>query len=841
MPELQTRPYTGVGDDTLPANVKALPDHAKAIWVAAFNSAWDSWSADKTDQPQDGYAFAVAWAAVKNLYKKDAEGNWTKRSLIEGDGHFTKVWRSADGVHRWRATVMDDGVDQYATRMTIEFQDDVCARAALEGAPWLGIAHFGRQSQVGETTRLYRDGRMVKAEGTFLTDSADATQASLARAAYETAAKEADLLPAHRTIAVSQAFYPEAQAIEDCGVVAFTRGRIEHIALTTRKANSRCDFGVEEGDEMRRSKSRRDLRLEDAAAIVGDDLARALDEADAEHRTVEQDGLLYRMYEVEDGDGSRIEVSPDGGETWQDAEVCVRAMVPTHKPPLNDPATAWNAAAARSSIWGWATDGEDFDAVKARQGFAIFDSDNPDNKTGMALPHHDIADGKLVTHQKGVMAAGGVTMGARGGIKEFQSGDNERAQTHLAVHYGQMDRTPPWKREESNLRHWAEAMEEAELLHGEEDLANARAFLRHRLDDGTIKRPTVAEAKAMFEKRTQGPGAALLRATGETDFATAIKAVVSDPDRVGSAPQAETREGRRVRAEKLAQVADAVKALTGAGKTIGEFIAWASENLRADSSGSEHRALSPDADFRAALTERYGAEPDASLLATMNQEALMQTVYQASYTFRDIVIANIQADPAEVSLEERLANVQNALNEFGQIIASIISQAAQPRSSEGTKGGTGEGVKPDGGGGAPVKPSGESDSEAQAAVSESLDQIRAALGAGVDAGEMQLLLDQLAHRMSQCIDVPPPSFEEALSPIMDRLQAIEDEIRSRSAGPERSTPDGLGAPPRRKGFRPRLDAPALRSADADRPTERGYSPEQFARGAHRRQAFNPYT
>ncbi|OGS01139.1 MAG: hypothetical protein A2V88_08645, partial [Elusimicrobia bacterium RBG_16_66_12] len=127
-PQLLTRPYSGASDASLPDNVKALPDHAREIWVAAFNSAWDSWDADKTDQPREGYAFAVAWAAVKRLYKQQ-DGKWLKRSLIEGEGYFTKVWRSADGSHRWRATVMDDGVDQYATRMTIEFQDDVCSRA----------------------------------------------------------------------------------------------------------------------------------------------------------------------------------------------------------------------------------------------------------------------------------------------------------------------------------------------------------------------------------------------------------------------------------------------------------------------------------------------------------------------------------------------------------------------------------------------------------------------------------------------------------------------------------------------------------------------------------------
>ena len=251
----------------------------------------------------------------------------------------------------------------------------------------------------------------------------------------------------------------------------------------------------------------------------------------------------------------------------------------------------------------------------------------------------------------------------------------------------------------------------------------------------------------------------------------------------------------------------------------------------------------PDSDFRAELTERYGAEPDDSVIQTMNKKALCEAAYTAAYTFVDIVIANIEADPDELGQQERLANVQGALNEFGQIIASIISQAAQPRSAGASQSGADDGVKPDGGGGAPVKPSGGPDSEAQAAVRESLEQIGTALESGADAEEMQLLLDRLAHRMSQCVEVPPPSFEEALervqAPILERLQAIEDRLEDRAPSRDDSVAT-LGAPPRRKGFRPRLDAPALRSADTDRPTEHGYTPGQFVRGAHRRQPFNPY-
>lgn len=167
MVNLALRPYTGTGDDTLPDNVKALPEHAKSIWVAAFTSAWDSWDADKTDLAQEQYAFAVAWGAVKKLYKQ-VDGEWQKRDrAIVGDGYFTRVWTDPAGVRRWKASTGDDGVDQYATRMTREFQQDMIARAATN-PPWLGISHYANFSQIGVIDRLYLDGRKLKAEGRWL-------------------------------------------------------------------------------------------------------------------------------------------------------------------------------------------------------------------------------------------------------------------------------------------------------------------------------------------------------------------------------------------------------------------------------------------------------------------------------------------------------------------------------------------------------------------------------------------------------------------------------------------------------------------------------------------------
>ncbi len=63
-------PYEKIQD--LPEAVRDhLPEHAQEIFRAAFNSAYDEYHHDEER------AFRVAWAAVKDKYKKDDKtGDW---------------------------------------------------------------------------------------------------------------------------------------------------------------------------------------------------------------------------------------------------------------------------------------------------------------------------------------------------------------------------------------------------------------------------------------------------------------------------------------------------------------------------------------------------------------------------------------------------------------------------------------------------------------------------------------------------------------------------------------------------------------------------------------------
>ncbi len=64
-------PYKNRGD--LPDSVKDnLPKHAKEIYKEAFNSAWEQYD---HDEPR---AHRVAWAAVKDKYHKNEDGEWVE-------------------------------------------------------------------------------------------------------------------------------------------------------------------------------------------------------------------------------------------------------------------------------------------------------------------------------------------------------------------------------------------------------------------------------------------------------------------------------------------------------------------------------------------------------------------------------------------------------------------------------------------------------------------------------------------------------------------------------------------------------------------------------------------
>ena len=74
-------PYTKLSD--LPENVRDnLPKHGQEIYKEAFNSAWDDYKDPEDrrgDASREETAHKVAWAAVKNVYEKNAQGKWVSK------------------------------------------------------------------------------------------------------------------------------------------------------------------------------------------------------------------------------------------------------------------------------------------------------------------------------------------------------------------------------------------------------------------------------------------------------------------------------------------------------------------------------------------------------------------------------------------------------------------------------------------------------------------------------------------------------------------------------------------------------------------------------------------
>ena len=131
--------------------------------------------------------------------------------------------------------------------------------------------------------------------------------------------------------------------------------------------------------------------------------------------------------------------------TMNDEDEVDKAVVPYKEFPLADPGASWSFSADDGNALlgpsqnNWAR----FKSVHT----TLDGSGTPKEKGSYHLPHHKVMDGSIKTVWKGVSAAGAAIMGARGGYK---GGDVDGAKAHLAKHYKQFDKVPPWESEKVN-------------------------------------------------------------------------------------------------------------------------------------------------------------------------------------------------------------------------------------------------------------------------------------------------------------------------------------------------------------------------------------------------------
>ncbi|WP_458317661.1 hypothetical protein [Mycolicibacterium brisbanense] len=112
--------------------------------------------------------------------------------------------------------------------------------------------------------------------------------------------------------------------------------------------------------------------------------------------------------------------------------------------PLADRDREWDGDAADKRVRKWA-DAQDEPNAKYRDAHVWYDKDAKDNFTAYKLLIADVVGGKLEAVPRGVMAAGGIMDGARGGI-DIPKDDVDRVKSHLAKYYEKMGEAPPWDR-----------------------------------------------------------------------------------------------------------------------------------------------------------------------------------------------------------------------------------------------------------------------------------------------------------------------------------------------------------------------------------------------------------
>src|SRR3990170_1551322 len=135
-----------------------------------------------------------------------------------------------------------------------------------------------------------------------------------------------------------------------------------------------------------------------------------------------------------EGEGEEGEAGKDLFEKLK-FYLAFKGAIPPHTTPKADEGADWDAGAVLREIEGEA---------ELRLVHAWVNSElDPEVKGAYKLPHH-YADGRVVW--RGVAAAGTALMGGRGGV-DIPDADVAGVKRHLAGHYRQFDKVPPWEEE----------------------------------------------------------------------------------------------------------------------------------------------------------------------------------------------------------------------------------------------------------------------------------------------------------------------------------------------------------------------------------------------------------
>ncbi|MGH3365461.1 MAG: hypothetical protein ACRDOW_12120 [Nocardioidaceae bacterium] len=111
--------------------------------------------------------------------------------------------------------------------------------------------------------------------------------------------------------------------------------------------------------------------------------------------------------------------------------------------PLAERDREWDGDAAEKRVRAWAG-AEDEPNEKYRDAHVWYDAEKKQNFTAYKLLIADVDDGRLEAVPRGVMAAGNVMQGSRGGV-DLPDKDIDRVKSHLAKYYAKMGDQAPWE------------------------------------------------------------------------------------------------------------------------------------------------------------------------------------------------------------------------------------------------------------------------------------------------------------------------------------------------------------------------------------------------------------
>lgn len=188
----------------------------------------------------------------------------------------------------------------------------------------------------------------------------------------------------------------------------------------------------------------------------------ALTEGSFGYRTVRADWAengVRHIYDVDLFEISPVPLGMNPLTSVQAAKALLRSMpasfkraIPPHTTEMAPEDEPWDGAAVLREVEG---------REQLRLIHAWVDAEgDAEVKASYKLPHH-LPDGRVVWN--GVMAAGNALMGGRGGVA-IPDDDVAGVQRHLARHYEQFEKIPPWEDDDEDAVDWAAWAQKATLM-----------------------------------------------------------------------------------------------------------------------------------------------------------------------------------------------------------------------------------------------------------------------------------------------------------------------------------------------------------------------------------------